>query len=79
MINFNEFSLQVWPGVVRIHQGYDAEEQQTIELTVRQIKSFIEALTTASDDATLLGLEVEKMERENRTKKALKAATKAAE
>ena len=79
MINFNEFSLQVWPGVVRIHQGYETEEQQTIELTVHQMKSFIAALTAASDDATLLGLEEEKMELEHRTKKALKAATKAAE
>lgn len=79
MINFNEFSLQVWPGVVRIHQGYETEEQQTIELTVHQMKSFIEALTAASDDATLLGLEVEKMGREKRTEKALMAATKAAE
>jgi len=75
MINFNEFSLEVWPGVVCIHQ----DGTETIELTVHQMKSFIEALTAASHEATLVGLEAEKMEREHRARKALMAATKFAE
>jgi hypothetical protein len=72
MINFNEFSLQVLPGAVCIHQ----DGTETIELTVHQIKSFIEALTAASHEATRVGLEAEKMERAHRARKALMAATK---
>lgn len=78
MIRFNEVSLEFWPGVVRIHQGYETEDHQTIELTVDQMESFILALETASKDAELLGIEFQERERSKSTEKAQMASTKLA-
>ena len=76
MFKSYEFSLEVWPGVVRVHQGEDTEFAQVIELSPSQIELFCEALRAVAKDAKELGDEFDKREAEIRTAKALKNASR---
>lgn len=71
-----EFSIEVWPGTVRIHQGYETEDSQTIELDPSQVESFYEVLKAAASEAKSLGDELEVRERELRLAKASRAGDK---
>lgn len=71
-----EFSIEVWPGTVRIHQGYETEDRQTIELDPSQVESFYEALKSAASEAKSLGDEFEVLERELRFARANRAGDK---
>lgn len=69
-----EFSIEVWPGVIRIHQGYDTEDSQTVELDPSQVEDFCENLKKLALEAKDLGDELEQKEREIRMQKAIKKA-----
>lgn len=57
-----EFSIDVWPGVVRIHQAWETEDSQTIEIYPSQVEAFILALREVSIEAQKLGDEFEQNE-----------------
>lgn len=67
-----EFSIEIWPGVVRVHQAYDTEDSQTIELDPSQIDGFCENLKRLSVEARELGEEFAKAEPEMRAKKSVR-------
>lgn len=69
-----EFSIEVWPGVIRIHQGYDTEDSQTIELDPSQVDGFCENLKRLAIEAKELGDEFDRHEAEIRAQKAAKKA-----
>lgn len=69
-----EFRIEVWPGEVRIHQCYETEGQQTIELNHSQVDSFCETLKKLAQEAKDLGAQFEEKEAEFRLKKALNKA-----
>lgn len=66
-----EFSIEVWPGVLRIHQGYETEDIQTIELDPSQVEDFCKNLTRLGNEAKALGDEMEVAEKQIRIQKAL--------
>lgn len=69
-----EFSIEVWPGVVRVHQGYETEDSQTIELDPSQVEGFCENLKRLAQEAKDLGDEFHQKETENRIKKSIQGA-----
>lgn len=50
-----EYSIEAWPGTVRIHCGHETEDQQTIELSPEQVPAFIVALQEQCEQAVELG------------------------
>lgn len=62
MLTFNQYQIEVWPGIVRIHHKYDTKKQQTIELTVEQIPAFTEHLKALAAEADALGKEFQALE-----------------
>ncbi len=73
-----EFSIEVWPGVVRIHQGYETEDSQTIELDPSQVEGFCENLKRLALEAKELGDEFESKEAEVRIQKSLQKSLRSA-
>lgn len=59
----NEFTLEVWPGVVRIHQRFEEEGRQTIEITSDQVESFCDVLKRKAEEAAALRVEFENHDR----------------
>lgn len=66
-----EFSIEVWPGVLRIHQGYETEDSQTIELDPSQVEDFCKNLTRLGNEAKDLGDELEEREKQIQLQKAI--------
>jgi hypothetical protein len=66
-----EYSIEVWPGTVRIHHRHDEEEGQTIELSPEQIPEFCRVLQEKAAEAKELGLEFEQRDREAALRKSL--------
>lgn len=67
-----EFSIEVWPGVVRIHQGYETDDWGTVELDPSQVDGFCETLKKLAKEAKDLGEEFDRYETEVRVQKAAK-------
>ncbi|MNG30139.1 hypothetical protein D3C84_1156940 [compost metagenome] len=65
------FAIEVWPGEIRIHQDYETEGQQTIELSAAQIPAFCEALMARVDQAEKLGQELEARDQAKRMARAM--------
>lgn len=71
-----EFCIEVWPDTIRIHQGYETEYSQIIELDSSQIESFCIALKAAVPEAKALGKELEDREAQSRVFKSRLAGDK---
>lgn len=51
----NEFSIEVWPGVIRLHQNYEAEDWSTIELAAEQVADLCKRMIALAEEAKELG------------------------
>lgn len=71
MYKSSAFQIEIWPDVVRIHQGYETEDQQTIELDAEQIPAFCQLLQERAKEALALGAEMEAYEQTLRINKAI--------
>lgn len=58
-----DYSIEAWPGLVRIHCRYDTVAQQTIELSPEQVPAFIRALKEQAKAAVDLGEREEEHQR----------------
>lgn len=73
MYKANEFSVDIWPDVVRIHQSYEEEGMQTIEITADQVGDFCAVLKRKAEEATALGREFAQQEQRIRIQKSLRS------
>lgn len=71
-----EYSIEAWPGIVRIHSGYETKNQQTIELSPEQVPEFIRVLNEQAGAAVELGNREEEYRREMAVQRAGRAVIK---
>lgn len=72
MYKAKAFFVEIWPGEVRIHQNYEEEGMQTIELDAEQIDDFCEVLKRQAVEAKALAVELERYEQQRRADIALR-------